>query len=45
MMLDKIRNKDIRARLNIKSIVQETEECQSDWVKHVERMGKVRLPQ
>jgi hypothetical protein len=26
-------------------LFQETAECKSDWVKHVERMGNARLPQ
>ena len=42
---NKIRNTEIRARLGIKNIVQETEECKSDWVKHVEGMENARLPQ
>jgi hypothetical protein len=43
--LEKIRNTEIRARLDVKNIFQETEECRSDWVKHVERMGNTSLPQ
>jgi hypothetical protein len=43
--LDKIRNREIRARVNKKKTVQEIEKYQSDWVKHVERMRNTRLPQ
>jgi hypothetical protein len=40
--LDKIRNTEIRARLNVKNVVQE---YQRDWVKLVDRMRSTRLPQ
>jgi hypothetical protein len=30
---------------NVKNIVQETEEQQSDWPGQIERMGNTRLPQ
>jgi hypothetical protein len=36
--LDEIRNTDIRARINIKNIVEAIEEYQNDWEKHVKRM-------
>jgi hypothetical protein len=43
--VDKIINAEIRARPNVKNIVQEIEYYQSGWVKHVERMRNTRLPQ